>query len=113
MQWNLTPPAQVNKEQAVFLVLGYAEKGAVAADGAVGIALAAFFIFDPTAEVSLAGSAEGNSDTALLWLTQLYPIVPAGIKFIALPFIWNYPLTEERQRRIRELIDRRGVVLHR
>ena len=45
----------------------------------------------------------------LLVLTLTYSIIPAGIKFIALPFIWRYPLTEERQVRIRERLERRGV----
>jgi len=47
----------------------------------------------------------------LLMLAVLYSIVPAAFKFIALPFIWNYPLTEERQIRIRARLDRRGVTV--
>jgi Na+/melibiose symporter-like transporter len=72
---------------------------------------AAFFGFDPLADPDLAGTAEGNSQAALLWLAVLYSIVPAGFKFIALPVIWNYPLTEERQIRIRERLERRGVAV--
>jgi GPH family glycoside/pentoside/hexuronide:cation symporter len=93
-----------------FSVWGMLKKGAGAAGGAIGMAAAAFSGFDPTAEVSLAGTAAGNSENALLWVTLLYSIIPAAIKFIALPFIWKYPLTAARQRKIREQIDRRGVV---
>jgi GPH family glycoside/pentoside/hexuronide:cation symporter len=96
-----------------FSVWGMLKKGAGAAGGAIGMAAAAFSGFDPTAEVNLAGTAAGNSENALLWVTLLYSIIPAGIKFIALPFIWKYPLTADRQRKIRAQIERRGVVLQR
>jgi GPH family glycoside/pentoside/hexuronide:cation symporter len=96
-----------------FSVWGMLKKGAGAAGGAIGMAAAAFSGFDPTAEVSLAGTAAGNSENALLWVTLLYSIIPAGIKFIALPFIWKYPLTADRQRKIRAQIERRGVLLQR
>lgn len=46
-----------------------------------------------------------------MWLAVLYSIVPAGFKLMALPFIWKYPLTEERQIRIRERLERRGVAI--
>jgi Na+/melibiose symporter-like transporter len=94
-----------------FSVWGLLKKGANALGGAIGLAAAAFFGFDPLADPALAGTAEGNSDSALLWLALLYSIVPAGFKFIALPFIWKYPLTEARQVRIRERLDRRGVAV--
>jgi len=32
----------------------------------------------------------------LLWLACLYSIIPAVFKFIAIPMLWNYPLTEEK-----------------
>ena len=37
-----------------------------------------------------------NSAYSLLWLACLYSIVPAVFKFIAVPMLWNYSLTEER-----------------
>ena len=37
-----------------------------------------------------------NSYSSLLWLACLYSIVPAIFKFIAIPMLWNYPLTEEK-----------------
>ena len=95
-----------------FSVWGLLKKGAAAAGSALALILVAFFGFDPTADVELGGTAAGNSDASLMWLAVLYSIIPAGLKFIALPFIWNYPLTEERQQRIRARIERRGVVLH-
>ncbi|MEM1434623.1 MAG: MFS transporter [Pseudomonadota bacterium] len=47
-----------------------------------------------------------NTFAALLGLTCLYSIIPAVFKFVAMPLLWHYPLTEERlhavQRRIRD-----------
>jgi Na+/melibiose symporter-like transporter len=94
-----------------FSVWGLLKKGANALGGALGLVAVAFFGFDPLADPELVGTAEGNSASSLMWLAVLYSIVPAGFKFIALPFIWNYPLTEERQVRIRARLDRRGVAV--
>ncbi len=94
-----------------FSVWGLLKKGANALGGAIGLAAVAFFGFDALADPALAGTEEGNSESALLMLAVLYSIVPAGFKFIALPFIWKYPLTEARQIRIRERLERRGVAM--
>ena len=37
-----------------------------------------------------------NTAYSLIWLACLYSIVPALFKFIAVPMLWRYPLTEER-----------------
>ena len=37
-----------------------------------------------------------NSYSSLLWLACLYSIIPAIFKFIAIPMLWNYPLTEDK-----------------
>ena len=94
-----------------FSVWGMAKKGGTAFGGAIGLAAVQFFGFDPQADPSLAGQALGNSGDSLMWLAMLYAIVPAAFKIVALPFIWGYPLTEARQMRIRERIERRGVAL--
>ncbi|MFT7651325.1 MAG: GPH family glycoside/pentoside/hexuronide:cation symporter [Limisphaerales bacterium] len=93
-----------------FSIWGMLKKGSYAAGSAIGLAAVAFLGFDPMLDPSTGGTADGNSADALLWLAILYSIVPAMIKFVAVPFIWSYPLTEVRQRRIRERIERRGVV---
>lgn len=92
-----------------FSIWGMLKKGSYAAGSAIGLAAASFFGFDPTLDPSARDTPEGNSANALLWLALLYSIIPALIKFIAIPFVWNYPLTEARQRRIRARIERRGV----
>jgi Na+/melibiose symporter-like transporter len=37
-----------------------------------------------------------NTAAALFGLACLYSVVPALFKFVAMPLLWNYPLTEER-----------------
>lgn len=36
-----------------------------------------------------------NTAGALLWLACVYSIIPALFKFVAMPFLWHWPLTEE------------------
>ena len=92
-----------------FSLWGMLQKGGVAVGGALALLVVDLFGFDATADPALARTAEGNSSLALLMLALAYSIIPAALKFIALPFIWRYPLTEERQVRIRERLERRGV----
>ena len=94
-----------------FSVWGMLKKGGGALGGALGLASVQFFGFDPQADPSLGGTVDGNATSSLIWLAVLYSIVPAGFKIISLPFIWGYPLTEQRQQRIRDRIERRGVAL--
>ena len=37
-----------------------------------------------------------NTAAALFGIACLYSVVPAMFKFVAMPLLWNYPLTEER-----------------
>ncbi|MEM9624029.1 MAG: MFS transporter, partial [Pseudomonadota bacterium] len=94
-----------------FSIWGMLKKGSLAAGTALGLAAVAFMGFDPTLDPALGGTAQGNSDSALLWLALLYSIIPALIKIVAFPFMWSYPLTEARQRRIRQRIERRQAGL--
>ena len=43
---------------------------------------------------------EPNTFYSLIWLACLYSIVPALFKFIAVPMLWRYPLTEEKLKEI-------------
>ncbi|MCG8434749.1 MAG: MFS transporter [Gammaproteobacteria bacterium] len=92
-----------------FALWGMLRKGSGAAGGAVGLAAVAWFGFDATLDSSLAGTPEGNSAEALMWLALLYSIIPAALNFIALPLLWRYPLTAARHARLRERIDRRAA----
>jgi Na+/melibiose symporter-like transporter len=46
-----------------------------------------------------------NTAYSLIWLACLYSIVPALFKFIAVPMLWRYPLTEEKLREVQQEID--------
>ena len=41
-----------------------------------------------------------NSANTLLWLAIFYSVIPALFKFVAIPLLWSYPLTEEKVRSI-------------
>ncbi len=96
-----------NRAGLYFSVWGSLRKGTAAAGAALGVAAAAFFGFDPLADPNLARTADGNSSASLLWLACLYSIIPATLNFLIVPMLWNYPLTEARQRRLRERLDRK------
>ena len=60
---------------------------------------------------SLADPIENpNSMYSLLWLACLYSIVPAVFKFVAVPMLWRYPLTEEKLEQIQKDIDSRNQI---
>jgi Na+/melibiose symporter-like transporter len=46
-----------------------------------------------------------NSDYSLIWLACLYSIVPALFKFVAVPILWRYPLTEDKLREVQADIE--------
>ncbi len=90
-----------------FAVWGFLRKGAYALGGAVALAGVAFVNFDPTADVELSGTPQGNSERSLFWLTMLYTIIPAAIHCMAIPIMWRYPLTAERHKRFKVRLDRK------
>jgi len=69
--------------------------------------------FDPRCASTAAAIAANpdmcvNTAESLFWLACFYSIIPAVVALSALPFLWNFPITEERQRALREEIARRG-----
>ena len=79
-----------------FALWGVATKLALAL--AVGIA---FPLLDLAGFSAQAGH---NSGFALLALAALYSLLPAAFKLAAVALVWGYPITADRQRRIRGLI---------
>jgi len=47
-----------------------------------------------------------NSTFSLLMLAITYSVIPAMFKFVAMPLLWNYPLTETRLAEIQEEISK-------
>ena len=84
-----------------FSLWGMVNKAAVA----VGVLLATngvtWFGFDP--------SLDENTAAAKLSVAVLYSVVPAVLACLALPLLWKYPLTRERQERMRAHIQRRDL----
>jgi GPH family glycoside/pentoside/hexuronide:cation symporter len=65
--------------------------------------IAALVGYDPS------GVAGANGPTELTWLAFLYAIMPPLFFASALWLTWNYPLTSERHRRLRSLLERRAA----
>jgi Na+/melibiose symporter-like transporter len=82
-----------------FSLWGMVNKGAVALGVFLATNGAVWFGFDP--------SSDENTATAKLALACLYSIIPAALACVALPMLWKYPLTRERQERMRAHILRR------
>ncbi len=82
-----------------FSLWGMTNKAAVALGVFLATNGAAWFGFDP--------AADEHSATAKLAVALLYSVIPALVACIALPLLWKYPLTRERQERMRAHIERR------
>lgn len=80
-----------------FSLWGMVNKAAVAIGVLIATNVAAWFGFDP--------ALDANSPAAKLAVACLYSLIPACIALIALPVLWRYPLTEERQKELRTRIE--------
>ncbi|MCB1685516.1 MAG: MFS transporter [Pseudomonadales bacterium] len=95
--------AQTGKRQggAYFSIWLMVRKLAYALGLFVGTSMVVLFGFD-----SLADPLNTTNTTfALLMLACCYSVVPALFKFVAIPLLWHYPLTETRVREIRQEIE--------
>ncbi len=92
-----------------FAVGGMVRKGAYALGGAVAFWILAWVAFDVQLDPTLSEAAGGNAASSKFLLACLYSIVPAGFWFLSIPFLWSYPLTEERQKEIRSQIETAGA----
>ena len=86
-----------------FSLWGMVNKGAAALGVFIATAGVAYLGFDP--------QSEANTDMAKMAVACMYSVIPAALACVALPLLWNYPLTRERQHRIREHIERRDARL--
>jgi len=95
--------ASRSREARAGLLLAYwgiAQKGADAIGVGLGLSILSFFAFDPNG---------ANDDTALFGLKVVYILVPMLFWLLSAIFIWGFPLTPERQRRIRSVLERRAA----
>jgi glycoside/pentoside/hexuronide:cation symporter, GPH family len=77
---------------AYFSIWSMVRKGAYALGVTVGTGLAVWFGFDSLRDPI----SDPNSTASLLSLACLYSVVPASFMLVAMPLLWNYPLTESR-----------------
>jgi Na+/melibiose symporter-like transporter len=95
--------AQTGKRQggAYFSIWSMTRKLAYALGLFVGTSLVVFWGFDSLADPM----NTTNTQFSLLMLAITYSVIPALFKFVAMPLLWNYPLTEERVAEIQAEIE--------
>lgn len=84
-----------------FAVWGMAIKLSVALGVLLGTWLPATFGFNP--------SAPQHTDSALFFLMAVYGWLPFIIMVLAIPLLWNFPITRDRQRMLRVQIEARRI----
>lgn len=86
---------------AYFAIWSMIRKGSYAFGITIGTGLAVIFGFDSLADPL----NTTNTAFSLLMLACLYSVIPALFKFVAMPLLWTYPLTEKRLKEIQEEIE--------
>jgi len=89
-----------NRAAMFFSAWSLTSKAAGSLGGSLGLWALAWIGFD-------AGRSAVNTPEAIAGLKYVYVFLPASIFVLAGIVIWKYPLTKERQTRIRGAIDRR------
>lgn len=88
---------------------GAAQKIAAAFASFLGLTLVSLFGFDATLEAGLSPAEGGNTNLALIGIVLLYTVIPCCFYLSTLPWVWSYSLTEERQAKIRERLERKQI----
>lgn len=87
---------------AYFAIWSMVKKAAYAVGIFIGTASVVWFGFDANADPM----NTTNTWAALIWLACFYSVIPAIFKFVGMPFLWRYPLTEEKVLEVQEDIKR-------
>lgn len=85
---------------AYFSIWSMIRKLAYALGITLGTSLAVWFGFDSLADPL----NTTNTQFSLIMLAVTYSVIPAIFKFVAMPLLWNYPLTQERLEEIQQQI---------
>lgn len=91
-----------NRAAMFFSAWSLVIKGASSIGGSIGLWTLSYLGFD-------ASPGAVNTPEAIMGLKYTYALMPTAIFMIAGVVIWNYPITRERQQRIRAAIDRRDA----
>ena len=105
--------AQTGKKQAgaYFSIWSMVQKATYALGMGIGLSLVVFLGFDSLADPD--PSKTTNTWSALFALACVYSIVPALFKFVGMPLLWKYPLTEEKVRAVQdEIAEKRRAAGH-
>jgi Na+/melibiose symporter-like transporter len=86
---------------AYFSIWSMTRKLAYALGLFVGTSLVVFWGFDSLADPL----NTTNTPFALLMLAITYSVIPALFKFVAMPLLWHYPLTEEKVAELQEELE--------
>jgi GPH family glycoside/pentoside/hexuronide:cation symporter len=78
----------------------FGQKFADAIGAGIAGAMLGYIGFDPNI---------ANSADVLFGLKVVYIIVPGILFFASVPFYWNFPITPEKQKRIRTVLDHRAA----
>lgn len=73
------------------------------------VALGVFIATNGVVWFGFVPGSDANTDTAKLALACMYSVIPALLACVALPLLWKYPLTRERQARMRAHIEKRDL----
>ncbi|MBI1239138.1 MAG: MFS transporter [Alphaproteobacteria bacterium] len=90
-----------------FSIWGMVAKGAAGVGTLIATMGTGYFGFDPTCAspaFAKAGATCLNTQSDLFALASFYSVIPAIVALACLPLLWSYPVTEERQKRIRARI---------
>ena len=88
---------------AYMAIWSMTKKGAYALGTAIGLWLVAMWGFDALADPR----STTNTEFALLMLACTYSVIPAIFKFVGMPLLWKYPLTEAKLRDVQAEINRK------
>ena len=88
---------------AYMAIWSMVRKGGYAVGTAIGLGLVVFWGFD-----SLADARDTtNTPFSLLMLACTYSVIPALFKFVGMPLLWIYPLTEKKLQDVQAEINKR------
>lgn len=100
-----TARSRSNRAGTFFAINSLTAKLAIAFGTGISLNIVGRIGFVATGEIG------ANTPEVLTWLAFNYTIVPPLFFFAALWLVWNYPLTQARQARLRGLIERRNARL--
>lgn len=91
---------------AYMAIWSMVKKGAYALGTAIGLALVVYWGFDSLADAR----QTDNTEFSLLMLACTYSVIPALFKFVGMPLLWIYPLTEDKLHDVQAEINKRHGV---